>query len=463
MPLVCVAESMFAEEMASGSGGSQAATISSEGVSKKPPPTDAAAVAASANGRAVNRQQNGTMNSWHGTAKGKPAVTGDSLAGGLDVESDSEEEAGDEDEDDEDDEDMDDEDVDDEDGEEDVDDEDVDDEDEDDDTMGSDEDEGEAVGDDNEDDDDDDVSSMSGAELLPARGAAAVEAEPSKKSVNGKISSDGRKRERKPVLGKRMTKEILDESYEAGQNSLSDDESGLSEEDGEEQDEGEDDDVEEEEESEEGNSPGRLKIDEEEAGDENRRRSGRERRVPKKFEIEVPNSENKSKNKKKPPPGSGGVAGDSEDDYYLKGRKRKKLSSTVVKETDANSKKRKKSSSPAKAMKLPSAKSEPQYKKLTRKIKKRPAVLEDSGDETDVSEGEMVSKSFKRSVSKQHGGSTVAANKSNRARERVKYEEDRESHSSDVRSDIDEADLAPRHTEEDVDTIDFVLDHRMGK
>ena len=67
-------------------------------------------------------------------------------------------------------------------------------------------------------------------------------------------------------------------------------------------------------------------------------------------------------------------------------------------------------------------------------------------------------------MGKKHGSGTVAASKANRAKERVKYEEDRESHSSDLRSDMDEADL-PRNVanaDEDVDTIDFVLDHRMG-
>ena len=45
-------------------------------------------------------------------------------------------------------------------------------------------------------------------------------------------------------------------------------------------------------------------------------------------------------------------------------------------------------------------------------------------------------------------------------RQRVKYMEDDESHSSDVRSDIDEIDIGP---EEDIDHIDIVLDHRKGK
>jgi hypothetical protein len=115
------------------------------------------------------------------------------------------------------------------------------------------------------------------------------------------------------------------------------------------------------------------------------------------------------------------------------------------------------------------AKPEPQYKKLTRKIKKRPVrpVSGDSGDETDVSDVEVVSRSFKRRVGQKNGGGGEAAFKSNRARERVKYEEERESHSSDMRSDLDEADLAAARKaaqeEEDVDTIDFVLDHRMGE
>ena len=49
-------------------------------------------------------------------------------------------------------------------------------------------------------------------------------------------------------------------------------------------------------------------------------------------------------------------------------------------------------------------------------------------------------------------------------RKRVKYQEEDEEHSSDLRSDLEEMDYIPGPLvpEEEVDTIDFVLDHRLG-
>ena len=424
--------------MASGSGGGQTAAGISEKVAKKPAP-ELAAAAPRANGHTNHRPLNGTALS--GAAIGN--------ADGTDEEGLSDDEEGDEEED------------------------------EDDysegelpDAVGGDNDDNGEGGDDDDDEEEDneeeedeeDVSSMSGAELASASG---------KTVASGKVTIEPTKskRERKPVLKEREIKHALEESFDVSQNSQSDEDFALTD---------DEEDVEEEEEEEDSNdenSPKKLRIDEEEeeeAMDESRRRSGRERKVPKKFEIEPPKPEAKGKNKKKPNPAGRTelVQDDSDDaDYDVKGRKRKKKFS-AAKELANSIKKFKKSSSPPKsktkkpAPPPPTAKPEPQYKKLTRKIKKRPvAATVDSGEESDVSGEEVVSRSFKRRVGKKHGSGTVAASKANRAKERVKYEEDRESHSSDLRSDMDEADL-PRNVanaDEDVDTIDFVLDHRMGK
>ena len=45
----------------------------------------------------------------------------------------------------------------------------------------------------------------------------------------------------------------------------------------------------------------------------------------------------------------------------------------------------------------------------------------------------------------------------------MKYKEEKEVHSSDLRSDLEEVDYIPGPALEEVDTIDFVLDHRIGK
>ena len=44
----------------------------------------------------------------------------------------------------------------------------------------------------------------------------------------------------------------------------------------------------------------------------------------------------------------------------------------------------------------------------------------------------------------------------------MKYKEEHEEHSSDLRSDLEEVDYVPPLPEEEVDTIDFCIDHRIG-
>ena len=425
--------------MASVSGGGQTVNSISEVVKKAASFPETASP--TANGRLEHKQQqpNGVANGGLDVTAGTRDMLGDSVEG-TDGEGASDEEE--------------------------------DEEDEDEDNMEGETDgdlEGDAPEDDEDEEDagesDEDASSMSGTELL----AASVKAADGRSEPSLKSTSDKGERGLKPVLKGRA---------ETVQNSPSDEEFALSED---EEDEDGVDELEDDEDSFDEDSPKRLKIDEEdgeETLDESRRRSGRERKVPKKFEIEPPKPEHKNKNRNKSASASRlGLVDDNSDDedYDVKGRKRKKKSSSFsIKDAAAAlsnvSKKLKKSSSssPLKVKKSspPTAKPEPQYQKLTRKIKKRPATkVADSGDDSEVSDVEVVSRSFKRTVGqKRNGAGTVASSKSNRARERVKYEEERESHSSDVRSDIDESELIlQKAADEDIDTIDFVLDHRMGK
>ena len=202
------------------------------------------------------------------------------------------------------------------------------------------------------------------------------------------------------------------------------------------EDDEDEDDAEEDEESDDGQSRSsaspkfkRRKMEEE---DESRRRSGRERKVPKKFEAEVQKKSSKKKKKKVVSESSENEESDSE--YESKKKKKTK---------------------PKKIDKFNIYKKSPP--KVKRKKKKVTKVNDDSDD--DCSDGE-VRKQYK---SQRKNWTSLGERKNNqRKTERKKYQEEEETHSSDVRSDFDPKDavLIP---EEEIEGIDFVLDHRVGK
>ena len=203
------------------------------------------------------------------------------------------------------------------------------------------------------------------------------------------------------------------------------DDDGEEDEDGDE-DEDEDDDSEE-------SSPKYKKKKRVKEDDENKRRSGRERKVPKKFEIEIKKKSRKKK-KKIESDSSGNEEEDSDSDYDTKKKKKvkKKLDKFNI------------------YKKSPS--------KVTKKQKKVKKKVIDSEDEDDMSEGDeaMFAKNFKKKVKSQDLGEK----KSHRLKEKKKYEEEDESHDSDVRSDFDPKEVV---IEEDIEGINYVLDHRIGK
>ena len=172
----------------------------------------------------------------------------------------------------------------------------------------------------------------------------------------------------------------------------------------------------------------RRKVEEE---DESRRRSGRERKVPKKFEAEVQKKTSKKKKKKVVSESSENEDSDSE---YESKRKRK----TKPKRTD----------------KFNIYKKSPT--KVKRKKKKEAKVNDESED--DCSDGE-VRRQYK---SQRKNWTNLGERKNNRLTERKKYQEEDETHSSDVRSDFDPKD-AVMIAEDEIEGIDFVLDHRQGK
>lgn len=177
--------------------------------------------------------------------------------------------------------------------------------------------------------------------------------------------------------------------------------------------------------------------------DENTRRSGRERKVPKKFEVIIPE---KKKRKKKIITSDFSENEDSESDYGSKKRKRK----TVKKLDKFNI-----------------------YKKSPTKVKRKKiekkAVDSDDSDASDLSEGEAeYAKKYKTNMKKinKNGGQITAADygekKSSRMRKTTtKYEEEAESHSSDVASDFDTNAVVVE--EEEMEGIHVILDYRKGK
>jgi len=177
--------------------------------------------------------------------------------------------------------------------------------------------------------------------------------------------------------------------------------------------------------------------------EENTRRSGRERKVPEKFEVIIPE---KKKRKKKIITSDFSENEDSESDYGSKKRKRKK-----VKKLDKFN----------------------IYKKSPTKVKRKKAkpkqVESDASDLSELSEGEAEYAKKYKTMSKKlnkNGGQITAADygekKSSRVRKtNTKYVEEAESHSSDIASDYDPNAVVVE--EEEMEGIQVILDYRKGK
>ena len=185
------------------------------------------------------------------------------------------------------------------------------------------------------------------------------------------------------------------------------------------------------------------------ADSEGIRRSGRERKAPKKFEAVLPQ---KKKRKRRSGSSESEERSDSDEDYssYKKysGNKRKKKRSRKLDKFNI-------------------------YKKSPTKVRRKQKKVvieeeEDSGAQTDESDNEY-SRSWRKKMKKNKGQGTISPadygdKKSSRVRKTTKYQEEDTSHESDLASDADArvaVEAAPE--EEDIETIEFVLDHRKGR
>ena len=183
------------------------------------------------------------------------------------------------------------------------------------------------------------------------------------------------------------------------------------------------------------------------AEDDNIRRSGRERKAPKKFEAVIP----KKKKKKKRRETSESEPAEEDDDSDYDSRKRKSKKSKKQRDKFGIYKK----TTPT---------------KVKRKQKKVISEEEDEGEnDSDESDNEY-SRSWKNKMkrNKQKGKITAADyggdKKSSRNRKTTKYQEEETSHSSDVASDYDAKEAeAEAAEEEEQETIEAVLDYRSGK
>ena len=181
----------------------------------------------------------------------------------------------------------------------------------------------------------------------------------------------------------------------------------------------------------------------EETIDDNIRRSGRERKAPRKFEAVIPK---KKKKKKRFSSGSEPPEEDEGDsDYSSKKKKRK----------------------PQKRDKFGI------YKKVSptkvKRKKQKKVISEDEDDqEGDTDSDNEYSRTWKNRMKKNKKNGTITSadyggdKKSSRARNTTKYQEEETSHSSDVNTDYDvqEAEAAE---EEDIETVEAVLDYRRGR
>ena len=185
--------------------------------------------------------------------------------------------------------------------------------------------------------------------------------------------------------------------------------------------------------------------------DENIRRSGRERKAPRKFEAVIPQ---KKKKKKRSYSSESDQPEEDDDSDYYNSKKKKKSKNKKSRDKFGIYKK----SSPTKATKI--------------KRKQKKPVSEDEDEDGDNSDGSDndYSKSWKNKMKKnKKKGKITAADfggdkKSSRARKTTKYEEEDTSHSSDVASDYDPEEAeAQAAEEEDLETIENILDNRRGK
>ena len=272
---------------------------------------------------------------------------------------------------------------------------------------------------------------------------------PASESVSP-VDSQKRGRGRpKKILNNSDILEALDENYhekpkrrrrEVNYGSYNNDDG--SEEDGEEEEEGEEDEEEEEEEE----TPTKRQRY---ADSEGIRRSGRERKAPKKFEAVLPQ---KKKRKRRLGSSESEERSDSDEDYssYKKysGNKRRKKRSRKLDKFNI-------------------------YKKSPTKVRRKQKKVvieeeEDSGAQTDESDNEY-SRSWRKKMKKNKGQGTISAadygdKKSSRVRKTTKYQEEDTSHESDLASDADaRVAVEAAVEEEDIETIEFVLDHRKGK
>ena len=202
--------------------------------------------------------------------------------------------------------------------------------------------------------------------------------------------------------------------------------------------EGDEDSVEEEDEED-------ISDKEEEAMDDNIRRSGRERKAPRKFEAVIPK---KKRKKKRFSSGSEPPEEDEEDSDYSSKKKKRKVTKRdkfgIYKKTSPTKVKRK---------------------------KPKKVVSEDEDDvEGDTDSDNEYSRTWKNRMKKNKKQGVITSadyggdKKSSRARNTTKYQEEETSHSSDVNTDYDvQEEEAGAAEEEEIETVEAVLDYRRGR
>ena len=186
--------------------------------------------------------------------------------------------------------------------------------------------------------------------------------------------------------------------------------------------------------------------------DEVIRRSGRERKAPKKFEAVLP-----QKKKRKKKFASSDSEDKSEEDSDEDYSSHRKYSGTKKK------KKRRRQDKFNIYKKSPTKVKRKQKKLVVHEVEDSAAAL------TDESDNEY-SRSWRKKMKKKKGSSQITAadygrdKKSSRVRKTTKYQEEDTSHESDLASDRDSKHIVEAAVEEeDIETIEFVLDHRVGK
>ena len=181
------------------------------------------------------------------------------------------------------------------------------------------------------------------------------------------------------------------------------------------------------------------------------RRSARERKTPKKFEAILP--EKKKRKKRALTSDSEGMSGEDSDEDYTSHKK-------------YYGKKRKKKRRKQDKFNI--------YKKSPTKVKRKQKKVQSEEEEesaalTDESDNEY-SRSWRKKMKRKKGQGEITLadyggdKKSARVRKTTKYREEETSHESDIASDFDPKEsVETAADEEDLETIEFVLDHRLGK